>query len=299
MTNTMILKKKRKKIAAFDVFNGVLMVILGLVFLLPFWMLLTASLSDNTLLTSQGISLWFRGFSFDGYKFIFQVSDLFLRSILNSVIVSFSYSILSVVLSTGAAYVLAKKDLPFRKILNTYFMIPMFFGGGLIPLYLVIRQVHIYDTVWALILPSCVRISNVLLLRNYFYGIPSSLYEASELDGANQFQILVRIFIPLAVPMMLTIGMIMFVIRWNDWLDTLMYFGATNRTWWTIQYVLRQILVDMQALYGGSGGGSIVGAPIITAKNAATVIAVVPLIALSPIMHKYYMKGMTAGAVKG
>ena len=295
----MVLKKKRKKIAAFDVFNGVLMVILGLIFLLPFWMLLTASLSDNTLLTSQGISLWFRGFSFDGYKFIFQVSDLFLRSILNSIIVSFSYSILSVALSTGAAYVLAKKDLPFRKFLNTYFMIPMFFGGGVIPLYLVIREVQIYDTVWALILPSCVRISNVLLLRNYFYGIPSSLYEASELDGANQFQILVKVFVPLAVPMMITVGMIMFVGRWNDWLDTLMYFGATNRTWWTIQYVLRQILVDMQALYGGSGGGSIVGAPLVTAKNAATVIAVIPLIALSPIMHKYYMKGMTAGAVKG
>ena len=77
------------------------------------------------------------------------------------------------------------------------------------------------------------------------------------------------------------------------------YFGSSNRTWWTIQYVLRQILVDMQALYGGSGAGSIIGAPLVTAKNAATVIAVIPLIALSPVLHKYYMKGMTAGAVKG
>lgn len=299
MTNAIKIKAKRKKIAAFDVINGIIMVLLGLSFLLPFWMLITASLSDNALLTAQGISLWFRGFSVDGYKFIFQVSDLFLRSILNSVIVSFANAALSVALCTGAAYVLAKKDLPFRKALNTYFMIPMFFGGGLIPLYLVIREVRIYDTVWALILPSCVRISNVLLLRNYFYGIPSSLYEASELDGANQFQILVKVFVPLAVPIMLTVGMIMFVDRWNNWLDTLMYFGSSNRTWWTIQYVLRQILVDMQALYGGSGAGSIIGAPLVTAKNAAIVIAVIPLIALSPIMHKYYIKGMTEGAVKG
>ena len=299
MNDIKTIKRRRKCVDPFDVVNGIIMVVLGLTFVLPFWMLITASLSDNSLLTAQGISLWFRGFSVDGYKFIFQVSDLFVRSIFNSVIVSFGNAALSVILCTAAAYVLAKKDVPFRKFLNGYFMIPMFFGGGLIPLYLVIRGINIYDTVWALILPSCVRISNVLLLRNYFYGIPSSLYEASELDGANQFQILVKVFVPLAVPMMLTVGMIMFVDRWNNWLDTLMYFGATNRNWWTIQYVLRQILVDMQALYGGSGAGSIIGAPLATARNAAIVVAVVPLIALSPVLHKYYMKCMTAGAVKG
>ena len=198
-----------------------------------------------------------------------------------------------------AAYVLAKKDLAGRKALNIFFMIPMFFGGGMIPLYLVIRGIKIYDTVWALIFPCAVRISNVLLLRNYFYGIPTSLNEAGELDGANQFQILIKIIIPLAVPMMLTIGMIMFVDRWNNWLDTLLYFGSSNTKWWTIQYVLRQILTDMQSLYGSLGGGSIVDAPLISARNAAVVIAVLPLVCLSPVLHKYYIKGMTEGAVKG
>lgn len=295
----MINVKKHKKIQAFDVVNTGIMILFGCIFVLPFWIIFCTSLSENGQLMSKGISLWFQGFSFEGYKFVFQMSDVFVRSIFSSLIVSFSSAVLSVLLCTGAAYVLAKKDLTGRKFLNVFFMIPMFFGGGMIPLYLVIRGIHIYDTVWALILPCAVRISNVLLLRNYFYGIPQSLFEAGELDGANQFQILVKIVIPLAVPMMMTIGMIMFVDRWNNWIDTLLYFGSSNTKWWTIQYVLRQILTDMQSLYGSSGGGSIVVAPLISARNAAVVIAVLPLVCLSPVLHKYYVKGMTEGAVKG
>ena len=291
--------RNKRKLRIFDVINACIMILLGFSFVVPFWIIACSSLSDNGQLMSKGISLWFRGFSFEGYAFLFQMSDVFFKSIISSLIVSFSNAALSVALCTGAAYVLAKKDLAGRKALNIFFMIPMFFGGGMIPLYLVIRGIKIYDTVCALIFPCAVRISNVLLLRNYFYGIPTSLNEAGELDGANQFQILIKIIIPLAVPMMLTIGMLMFVDRWNNWLDTLLYFGSSNTKWWTIQYVLRQILTDMQSLYGSLGGGSIVDAPLISARNAAVVIAVLPLVCLSPILHKYYIKGMTAGAVKG
>ena len=291
--------RNKRKLRIFDVINACIMILLGFSFVVPFWIIACSSLSDNGQLKSKGISLWFRGFSFEGYAFLFQMSNVFYKSIISSLIVSFSNAALSVALCTGAAYVLAKKDLAGRKALNIFFMIPMFFGGGMIPLYLVIRGIKIYDTVWALIFPCAVRISNVLLLRNYFYGIPTSLNEAGELDGANQFQILIKIIIPLAVPMMLTIGMIMFVDRWNNWLDTLLYFGSSNTKWWTIQYVLRQILTDMQSLYGSLGGGSIVDAPLISARNAAVVIAVLPLVCLSPVLHKYYIKGMTEGAVKG
>ena len=291
--------RNKRKLRIFDVINACIMILLGFSFVMPFCIIACSSLSDNGQLMSKGISLWFRGFSFEGYAFLFQMSDVFFKSIISSLIVSFSNAALSVALCTGAAYVLAKKDLAGRKALNIFFMIPMFFGGGMIPLYLVIRGIKIYDTVWALIFPCAVRISNVLLLRNYFYGIPTSLNEAGELDGANQFQILIKIIIPLAVPMMLTIGMIMFVDRWNNWLDTLLYFGSSNTKWWTIQYVLRQILTDMQSLYGSLGGGSIVDAPLISARNAAVVIAVLPLVCLSPVLHKYYIKGMTEGAVKG
>ena len=291
--------RNKRKLRIFDVINACIMILLGFSFVVPFWIIACSSLSDNGQRMSKGISLWFRGFSFEGFAFLFQMSDVFFKSIISSLIVSFSNAALSVALCTGAAYVLAKKDLAGRKALNIFFMIPMFFGGGMIPLYLVIRGIKIYDTVWALIFPCAVRISNVLLLRNYFYGIPTSLNEAGELDGANQFQILIKIIIPLAVPMMLTIGMIMFVDRWNNWLDTLLYFGSSNTKWWTIQYVLRQILTDMQSLYGSLGGGSIVDAPLISARNAAVVIAVLPLVCLSPVLHKYYIKGMTEGAVKG
>ena len=291
--------RKNKRREVFPYLNGLLMVVLGAIFVIPFWMMLTASFSDNTRLMANGISVWFQGFSFEGYVFLFQMSDIFARAILNSVIVSLASSVLSVVLCTSAAYVLSKKDLVGRKILNIVFMIPMFFGGGMIPTFLVIRGIGIYNTLWSLILPGSLAVANVLLIRNYFYGIPHSLYEASELDGANQLQILTKVYIPLAVPIMMTVGMSTFVAKWNSWIDVLLYFGASNKEWWTVQYVLRQILTDMQALFGGSNGGSIIGAPLISARNAAIVVAVTPLIAIMPILHKYYIKGMTQGAVKG
>ncbi|MFR1983849.1 MAG: carbohydrate ABC transporter permease [Christensenellaceae bacterium] len=291
--------RNKRKLRIFDVINACIMILLGFSFVMPFWIIACSSLSDNGQLMSKGISLWFRGFSFEGYAFLFQMSDVFFKSIISSLIVSFSNAALSVALCTGAAYVLAKRILRKKSSQYLFYDSHVFRVEGMIPLYLVIRGIKIYDTVWALIFPCAVRISNVLLLRNYFYGIPTSLNEAGELDGANQFQILIKIIIPLAVPMMLTIGMIMFVDRWNNWLDTLLYFGSSNTKWWTIQYVLRQILTDMQSLYGSLGGGSIVDAPLISARNAAVVIAVLPLVCLSPVLHKYYIKGMTEGAVKG
>ncbi len=284
-----------KKVSLFDIFNYTLMIVLSLVFLIPFWIILVSSLSDNSKLMSNGIGLWFQGFTFDGYKYLFEMSNLFFNSLLNSVIVSFASSIISVVLCTSAAYVLSRKGLVGRKFFNILFMIPMFFGGGTIALFLVIKWINLYNTLWALILPCTLRIVSILLMRNFFYTIPDSLSEAAEIDGANEFQKMVKVYIPLAIPMMMTIGLIIFVDRWNNWLDTLLYFDSTKETSWTIQYVLRQILTNMNSISGIDESSL---APVIAARNAAIVITVIPLMILSPMLHKYYVKGMTAGSVK-
>lgn len=285
----------KKKIKPFDVFNISFMVILSLVFIVPFWMMITASLSNNSELRVKGISLLIRSFSLDGYKYLFMMSEVFLRSIFNSVYISLLTAFLSVAVCTATAYVLAKKNLVGRKYLNVFFMIPMFFGGGLIPTFLVIYGIGIYDTVWALILPSIVNVYNMLLMRNYFYGVPESLTEAAGLDGASELDILFKIFVPLAIPMMFTIGLISFVGRWNSWLPELMYLGTDSKELWTVQFVLRKILTDMKSLTGQT----LVDAPTISAKNAATVIAAMPLVLVSPILQKYLTKGMVAGSVKG
>lgn len=198
----------RKKIRLFDAINALIMIILSLIFVLPFWMMITASFSDNSALRLKGVSLVFRSFSVEGYRYLFLMSDVFLRSIINSVIVSFSTALLSVAVCTSAAYVLSKKKLVGRGLFNVYVMIPMFFGGGLIPTFLVIYKTGLYDTIWSLILPSVANVYNMLLMRNYFYSVPDALGEAAEIDGANEFRTLISVYAPLAVPMMFTTGLI-------------------------------------------------------------------------------------------
>ena len=285
----------RKKIRLFDAINALIIIILSLIFVLPFWMMITASFSDNSALRLKGVSLVFRSFSVEGYRYLFLMSNVFLRSIINSVIVSFSTALLSVAVCTSAAYVLSKKKLVGRGLFNVYVMIPMFFGGGLIPTFLVIYKTGLYDTIWSLILPSVANVYNTLLMRNYFYSVPDALGEAAEIDGANEFRTLTSVYAPLAVPMMFTTGLISFVGRWNGWLPELMYLGSESKNLWTVQFVLRKILTDMKSLTGQS----LVDAPVISAKNAATVIAAMPLVVLSPILQKYLARGMTAGSVKG
>ena len=290
---------KLKKIDAFSVVNGCIMAVLVAVFILPFWIILTTSLSENLQVQSNGISLWFQGFTFAGYIFLFGMSDIFVRSLGISLLTSFTAAAISVIVCTAAAYALSKKYLVGRKFFNVFLMITMFFSGGTIPTYLIIRGIGIYDTIWALILPGVASTYSILLLRKYFYGIPEALEEAAYLDGANDLQLLVKIFIPLSMPMMFTIGIMTFVGKWNEWLPSLLYLGATNKSLWTAQYVLRQMLQDMQTLYGSSSTGSISNAPLITAKNAGIVIIVLPLVVLSPVLHKYFASGLIAGSVKG
>ncbi len=293
------MERKRKKITAFGVANTFIMVLLVLCFIIPFWIILVASLSDNQRLQIEGLSLGFKGFSFAGYKFLFSMSDMFLRSIGVSLFTAFVSSFLSVFVCTFAGYVLSRPYLVGRKFFNVFLVVTMFFSGGTIPTFLVIRAIGIYDTVWALILPGVSSAYSIMLIRNYLYGIPAALEEAAQLDGANDFQLLFKVFIPLSLPIMFTVWLTAFIAKWNAWLPSLLYLGATNSKLWTAQYVLRQILTDMQSLFGSTSSGSISTAPLIAAKNAGIVIVVLPLILISPIVQKYFVGGVTAGSVKG
>ncbi len=292
-------KKNKRKIHAFDVVNACIMVLLSVLFILPLWMVLATSLSSNTEILKHGAGILIRGFTFAGYEFLFKMSDIFVRSIFNSVVVSLVSSLLSVFVCTLAAYALSVKTLPFRKFFNVFFMIPMFFGGGTIPTYLVIRGVGIYNTIWALILPGVAGSYYIVLLRNYFYSLSPALSEAARIDGAGYLKLVMKIIIPLAVPMMFTVGLIHFVAKWNDYMSSLLYLSAQNSSLWTSQYVLQQMLVQMQSIFGNAAAGSAADAPLIAAKNAGIIVVILPLIILSPLLQKFYVKGLMEGAVKG
>lgn len=288
------LKLNKHKVYAFDVVNVIIMIILTAVFLLPFWMIVATSLSSNGELLKHGAGIVIRGFTFEGYKFLFQMSDIFVRSLINSVVVSFVSSFLAVFVCTLAAYALSVKSLPGRKILNVFFMIPMFFGGGTIPTYLVIRGIGIYNTIWALILPGVAGSYYIVLMRNFFYSVSPALSEAARIDGAGYFTITRKIFMPLAVPMMLTIGLIHFVGKWNDYMSSILYLDTNNKQLWMSQYVLQQMLTQIGSVFSLSAD-----APVTAAKNAGMVIVILPLVAMSPILQKYYVRGLMEGAVKG
>lgn len=257
-----------------------------------------SSVTDEMTFVINGYVLVPKKFSLEGFKFIFGASDLILGSIKNSVIISLTATALTVVIVTMTAYVLSKKYLPGVKWLSLLFVVTMFFSGGTIPSYLVIRSIGLYDTIWALIIPSIGNVFYIVLMRSYFYSLPAALEEAAVIDGASNMQILLRIFVPLSLPMVATIGFFTFVDRWNSWMDALIYLGPSSQKLWPVQYVIKRLLEDMQGLLGSSIG-SLSEAPAQTAKSAGVIITVAPLVVIFPIVHRFFVGGITVGAVKG
>ena len=289
------LRGRRKiKIRVFDIVNLLLMLVLVLTFLLPFWMILTASLSKNSQLQIYGTSLWFRGLSIEGFRFLFQSSEVFLNSLWITFVTSLAAAVLEMVVCMLAAYALSKETLVGRKFFNALLMLTMFFSGGVIPTYLVVRGIGLTDTIFALILPGLGAAYHILLIRSYYASIPKSLEEAAYLDGAGEAKTFFKVYLPLSTAIVITVGMMQFVARWNNWMDSLLYIGPMSQKLWTSQYVLRQILAN--AAFLSSGGSS---APLIAARNAGIVIVILPLIIASPILQKFFISGMTVGAVKG
>ncbi len=292
--------KKYKSDRAFDIVNGLIIAILCVTFILPFWMMIISSFTEEISLRVNGYKLFPSAFSSAGYEYIFSSSDYnILRAIINSVIISVSGTVLSVAVSLITAYALSKKYVVGIKGINVFYIITMFFAGGTIPLYLVIRGIGLYDTIWALIIPSMFSLYHIILVRSYFYSLPAALEEAAMIDGANDFKILVSVFLPISVPMVLTIAFFMFVDRWNSWMDALLYLGQSekSKSLRPLQFVLKQILENSENSGGLDGSAAIT--PVLSAKSAAVVIAIAPLLAIFPIIQRYFVNGITIGAVKG
>lgn len=282
-----------KKEKGYDIIIYIIIGLTLLFFIAPIWILFVASLSEEKGLTMNGYSMWFSGFSFRGYQYLFEACDVFVHSIFMSILVSVSTALLSLALTALAGYALSKPYLPFRSFFNLIFIIPMFFGGGQIPLYIVIRSIGIYDTAMALILPSVFSVYNLILVRKYFTGIDKAMEEAALIDGAGHWKIFVKIYLPLSVPICITVGFMVFVAKWNSWIDNVLYLGANSQDLWTMQYVLRMITTERQMFAGD------VDAPQLTFQNAAVMASVIPIIVASPFLQKFFTKGITAGAVKG
>ncbi|MBF0778543.1 carbohydrate ABC transporter permease [Streptococcus cuniculi] len=281
------------------VVNKIIIAFLVLITLVPMLYILVASFMDPQALVSKGISFDPADWTIEGYQRVFSDKSI-IRGFFNSLFYSFSFAALTVFLSVLTAYPLSKKDLVGKKWFNAFLIFTMFFGGGLVPTYLLVKDLGMLNTVWAIIVPGAINVWNIILARTYFQGIPDELLEAAYIDGANDLEIFVKIMLPLAKPIMFVLFLYAFVGQWNSYFDAMIYIKDPNLE--PLQLVLRKILIQSEPgkdMIGAQAAMNELKRIAEMIKYATIVISSLPLIVMYPFFQKYFDKGIMAGSLKG
>lgn len=278
----------------------VVMILLSAMAVLPFVLLVIASLTDNTVAITEGFSFFPSKLSTEAYQYIANEKDMMLRAYGVTIIVTVVGTALGLAISTMLAYALSNEMLPGRKVMMFYVILTMLFNGGLVPTYLIYTNVFfIKDTLWALIIPNLLMNGfNVILIRNYFAtGVPRALYEAARIDGAGEFYIFFRIALPLSKPILATVGLLMAIAYWNDWQNGLYYLNDTKL--YGIQNILNRINENTAFIASNSASGvKLADLPSNTIRMAIAVVGILPIICIYPFFQEYFVKGIALGAVK-
>lgn len=290
------MKKISKGRIAFNIFNYGFLTLLIFAFLIPYYLIFIASFTDNNVLMARGYSFWPGKWSIDAYVYVMQPRFNILSGLRNSVFITVCGTLLSVAIVTMASYSLSRKHLVGRGVLMKLIVFSMLFSGGLIPSYLLISNLNLLNTFASLILPTCMMPWHLILMRNYFFGLTEALEEAAKIDGANHFKIFFIIYLPLSIPSIATITLFTAVIYWNMWSNAMLYLDTRHQDMYPIALVLRNMLTQASSNQGG--GLDTVDRPSEALKMATVVISTVPIIAVYPFLQKYFITGITSGAVK-
>lgn len=288
-----------------DKTSDVILVAICLVIVLlvayPLYYVLIASVSNPYDVYAGKTFLLPSGFTLDGYKAVFADKSI-VTGYLNSIKYTVVGTIFSVVMVYLTAYPLSIKDLPGRKFLSIFFIITMYFGGGLIPTYLVVKSTGLMDSMWALILPGGVAVSNMIIVRNFFeHSIPKEMIEAAEIDGASKWTTFIKVVVPLSRSIMAVMVVFSMVAYWNDWFTALIYLPGQEKA--PLPLVLRNILIKSSASASQastiSGGYAELNKLTEMIKFSSIIVAAVPMLIIYPFVQKYFEQGFMAGAVKG
>lgn len=286
----------------FCVFNYIFLTVMALICLLPMINIVALSFSSRNMVNAGLVTLWPRQFTLSSYAYMLEKSGLFpaLINTIKRVVLGLGINLIMTVL---VAYPLSKDDASFksRKLYVGFFLFSMIFNGGLIPTYLLIKELHMIDTLWALILPNAVTMYYVLLMLNFFRGIPPSIEEAAVVDGADRWQTLIRIYLPLSLPSLATIALFIIVGHWNEWFDGMIYNNkAANYPLMTfLQYhvinfktsELRPEQIAANPALADLDGRAI--------KSAGIVLCTLPILCFYPFLQRYFVSGIVMGSVKG
>lgn len=277
---------RKHKTGVFDVVNYIVFILIGLIILIPIWKVVSDSFNSVGVYKFQ---LWPKKPTLDGYKAIISTSKLY-RPFVNSVVTTILGTLLGLVMSTLGGYVLSQYDMPGRNGMAYFLLFTMIFSGGMIPEYLVMKQLHLVNNMWILVIKHGMNVYNLVLMRNFFEGIPASLFEAAKIDGCTPMGIFFRIVLPLSKAALASIGLMFAVTVWNDYSTVQIY--ITNRDQVNFQYILRVLVMD------GDTPVTQYSVSQNTLFYAAIVCAILPFMALYPFLQKYFVKGVNIGAVK-
>jgi len=275
--------------------NGLSILLLCVAMLYPFWYQINLSLSDAILSRQGGAFLVPRGFSLQAYETVLR-SKAMRYGFGNTLLVTLAGTALSLLVTASTAYPLARRDLPLRRGFSWMVLIPLIFSGGMIPTYLVVRQIGLINSHWALILPSLVASYNVVIMRNFFQSLPAELEESAYIDGADDLLIFARIVLPLSGPVLATVGLWLAVGYWNQYFNALLYLNGRDKR------VLQQVL--MEIINSSRADDALMvenpaGITPETVKAASIMVTSVPILCVYPFLQRFFVKGVMLGAVKG
>ena len=293
------IKRKLKSDVAFDIIVNFLGFLIVLIVLVPLIFVLAASFSDPDLVIRGEVVLWPKGFTLEAYKMVFENEDIW-RGFANSCFYTVAGTAISIVLTVLAAYALSRRGLEGRRVCMLLILFTMYFSGGMIPTYLLVRDLGLYDTRWALLLPAAVSTYNLIVAKTFFENsIPEELYESARLDGCGNSQMLLKIVLPLSKAILAVLVLYYAVEIWNAYFDALIY--IRNADLHPLQIILRSILLLGQTEQMGTNDvGMAEKVKMAEAvKYSAIVISSIPMLLIYPFVQKHFVKGVMIGAVKG
>ncbi|MCU6797341.1 MULTISPECIES: carbohydrate ABC transporter permease [Paenibacillus] len=290
------MRLKTRNEVMFELLNYILLTCIILTCLIPVLNIVAKSFSGEAHVLAGDVFIWPIGFQLDAYSVVLG-SQKFVSSFSNSVFITVVGSLINVTLTVFTGYALSRSRLRGQKVIMMLYVFTMLFGAGLIPTYLVIKSLGLLDTLWALIIPTLVSPFNMIIVRLFFFNIPDSLEESGKMDGAGNLRILFSIMLPLAMPVVATIGLFCAVEYWNSYFDALMYIN--NSKLLPLQVFLREMLLSASDASNNIDMLSQVHVSQESIRGATVVTATLPIVLVYPFLQRYFVKGIALGAVKG
>lgn len=274
-------------------------ILAGVLTIVPFLYVVAGSLATEKELVERAFFIIPRTVSVNAYKYIINDGSIF-RGLVNSFFIMITGTFMNMLFTATMAYPLSKSWLKGRNLVLNVIIVTMLFSGGMIPNYLVVKNLQLLDSYWALILPGAINAFNLIIIKNFFQELPAELEEAAKIDGCSDVGIFVKIILPLSKPALASVGLFYAVSHWNDFFNSLIYLNSTKK--FPVQIILRQIVLlaqgastDGSSIDFGAGGAP----PELAVKMAATVVATIPILCVYPFVQKYFEQGVMVGAVKG